>query len=120
MSNLIRRLLNSTKALANWKFIIKSNFNLEKIMNGNMDLKLEELRLQERAELLARTKLLATKQRCLESTLTDLTRSIKQMEFDIQQAAKENQIVSAAAATSTPPPAAAAAEKAADQQKIQQ
>ncbi|XP_017835819.1 uncharacterized protein LOC108595159 isoform X2 [Drosophila busckii] len=119
MSNLIRRLLNSTKALANWKFIIKSNFNLEKIMNGNMDLKLEELRL-ERAELLARTKLLATKQRCLESTLTDLTRSIKQMEFDIQQAAKENQIVSAAAATSTPPPAAAAAEKAADQQKIQQ
>ncbi|KAL7737048.1 hypothetical protein ACLKA6_005269 [Drosophila palustris] len=57
-------------------------------MGNSLDLKLEELRL-ERSELEARAKTLMQKQRSAESMLTDLTRSIKQMEFDIVQMEKE-------------------------------
>lgn len=83
--------------------MIKSNFNLANVMGTTADLELEELRLvrsiiahmyiwehiaivaylQERTELEARSKVLHQRQRCIESMLTDLTRSIKQMEFDI-------------------------------------
>ncbi|EDW61993.1 uncharacterized protein [Drosophila virilis] len=82
MSNIIRKILKQTKDLTNWKFLIKNNFNLANVMGNSVDLKLEELRL-ERNELEARSKVLMQRQRCVESMLTDLTRSIKQMEFDI-------------------------------------
>ncbi|TDG51562.1 hypothetical protein AWZ03_002022 [Drosophila navojoa] len=82
MANLIRKILKQTKDFTQWKYLIKSNFNLANVMRNSTDLELEELRL-ERAELEARSKLLWQRQRCVESMLTDLTRSIKQMEFDI-------------------------------------
>lgn len=88
MSKLIRKILQHTKGLTNWKFLIKHNFNLANFMGNNLDLKLEELRL-ERSQLEARSKTLMQKQRSAESMLTDLTRSIKQMEFDIVQMVKE-------------------------------
>ncbi|XP_023177328.1 uncharacterized protein LOC111603808 [Drosophila hydei] len=82
MANLIRKILNQTKDLTQWRYLIKSNFNLANVMGTTADLELEELRL-ERTELEARSKVLHQRQRCIESMLTDLTRSIKQMEFDI-------------------------------------
>ncbi|XP_034479953.1 uncharacterized protein LOC117785820 [Drosophila innubila] len=88
MSNLIRKILNQTKDITNWKFLIKNNFNLANVMGNSLDLKLEELRL-ERSQLEARAKTLMQKQRSAESMLTDLTRNIKQMEFDIVQMEKE-------------------------------
>ncbi|KAH8370598.1 hypothetical protein KR093_004267 [Drosophila rubida] len=57
-------------------------------MGNSLDLKLEELRL-ERSQLEARSKTLMQKQRSAESMLTDLTRSIKQMEYDIVQMQKQ-------------------------------
>ncbi|KAH8299513.1 hypothetical protein KR044_002159 [Drosophila immigrans] len=67
-------------------------------MGNSLDLKLEELRL-ERSQLEARFKTLMQKQRSAESTLTDLTRSIKQLEYDIVQAQKQKLEIIA----STPP-----------------
>ncbi|XP_060651890.1 uncharacterized protein LOC132788473 [Drosophila nasuta] len=83
MSKLIRKFLSQTKDLTNWKYLIKSNFNLV----NSLDLKLEELRL-ERSQLEARSKTLLQKQRSTECMLTDLTRSIKQLEYDIVQMQK--------------------------------
>ncbi|XP_032590124.1 uncharacterized protein LOC116804980 [Drosophila grimshawi] len=84
MSNLIRKILKHSTDFTHWKYLIKNNFNLGNIVGNSGDLKLEELHL-ERSELEARCTLLLQKQRCVQSMMTDLTRNIKQMEFDIVQ-----------------------------------
>ncbi|KAH8410902.1 hypothetical protein KR222_007610, partial [Zaprionus bogoriensis] len=65
--------------------------------------------LQERGQLETRSKALMQKQRSAESMLTDLTRSIKQMESDIEQMRllqQESPLPSPSSLPAPPPPPA--------------
>ncbi|XP_023036859.2 uncharacterized protein LOC6652142 isoform X2 [Drosophila willistoni] len=89
MAHLLRRFMNKFEGVLIGKYFIKSSINMPKMFrsnSGDIDayLKMEELRT-ERQELQAHAGKLAMQQRSLEVMLTELTRCIKQMEFDDKQ-----------------------------------